>query len=195
MKLHAEACGVTLSQAQLDQVRDRKRLHYLERVREGDVHLRPGVKRLLHELSRAGVQQWIVTSSGTASVMALLEQIQKQIPCFDGVVASDDVASGKPAPDGYLLALKRSGANSSASLAVEDSAAGLWAARAAGLSCLLTPSPWDSEALRNSCDEAAAVLDHLGDPGQPATVHSGASCQEGTVTLKYLETLLSVPDR
>jgi hypothetical protein len=49
--------------------------------------------------------------------------------------------------------------------------------------------------LRDSGDEAAAVLDHLGDPGQPATVLSGASCQEGAVTLKYLETLLSVPDR
>ena len=195
VKLHAEACGMTLSQDQLDQVRDRKRLHYLERVREGHVHLRPGVKRLLHELSHAGVKQWIVTSSGTASVMALLEQIQKQIPSFDGVVASDDVASGKPAPDGYLLALKRSGANSAASLAVEDSAAGLSAARAAGLRCLLTPSPWDAEALRNSCDEAAAVLEHLGDPGKPTTVLSGASCQEGAVTLKYLETLLSVPDR
>ena len=195
VKLHAETCGVHLSQNQLDQVRDRKRVHYLERVRQGHVHLRPGVKRLLQELSRAGVQQWIVTSSGSASVMALLEQIQKQIPSFDGVVTSDDVASGKPAPDGYRLALERSGANSAASLAVEDSAAGLSAARAAGLRCLLTPSPWDADALRESGGEAAAVLNHLGDPGQPATVLSGASCQEGAVTLKYLEFLLSVPDR
>ena len=100
VKLHAETCGVHLSQNQLEQVRDRKRVHYLERVRQGHVHLRPGVKRLLQELNRAGVQQWIVTSSGSASVMALLEQIQKQIPSFDGVVTSDDVASGKPAPDG-----------------------------------------------------------------------------------------------
>ena len=195
VKLHAEACGVALSQHQLAQVRDRKRFHYFERIRQGHVQLRPGVKRLLQELSRSGVQQWIVTSSGSASVMALLEQFQQQIPCFDGVVTSDDVAAGKPAPDGYLLALKRSGANSVASLAVEDSAAGLSAARAAGLRCLLTPSPWDAEALRDSGGEAAAVLDHLGDPGEPATVLSGTSCQEEAVTLKYLETLLSVPDR
>ena len=111
------------------------------------------------------------------------------------MVTSDDIAEGKPAPDGYLLALKRSGANRVGSLAVEDSAAGLSAARAAGLRCLLTPSLWDAKALRDSGSEAAAVLDHLGDPGEPATVLSGASCQEEGVTLKYLETLLSVPDR
>ena len=195
VKLHAEDCGVDLSQDQLTQVRDRKRVHYLERVRQGHVRLRPGVRRVLAELNRAGVQQWIVTSSGSASVMALLEQVQSQIPRFDGVVTSDDVPSGKPAPDGYLLALHRSGANRAESLAVEDSAAGLAAAKAAGLRCLLTPSPWDSEALRDADEEPSAVLDHLGEPGRPATVLSGTSCQEGTVTLKYLETLLSVPDR
>ena len=195
VKLHAEACGVHISQEQVDQVRDRKRAHYLERVRQGHVKLRPGVRRLLQELNRAGVQQWIVTSSGSASVMALLEQIQRLIPRFDGVVTSDDVPSGKPAPDGYLLALHRSGVDAAASLAVEDSAAGLSAARAAGLRCLLTPSPWDAEALRGAEEQASAVLDHLGDPGQPATVHVGSSCHDGTVTLKYLETLLSVPDR
>ena len=195
VKLHAEACGVRLSQKQLEQVRDRKRLHYLERVRQGHVKLRPGVRRLLQELNRAGVRQWIVTSSGSASVMALLEQIQAQIPHFDGVVTWDDVSSGKPAPDGYLLALKRSGASSAGSLAVEDSAAGLSAAKAAGLRCLLTPSPWDEAALSHAEDVATAVVDHLGDPGHPAAVLSGPTCQEGTVTLKYLESLLSVPYR
>ena len=79
VKLHAEACGVALSQEQLNQVRDRKRLHYLERVRQGHVKLRPGVRRLLQELHRAGVQQWIVFS-GSASVLALLEQVQTSPP-------------------------------------------------------------------------------------------------------------------
>ena len=195
VKLHAEDCGVELSQDQLTQVRDRKRVHYLERVRQGHVNLRPGVRRLLQELNSAGVQQWIVTSSGSASVMALLERVQKQIPHFDGVVTSDDVPLGKPAPDGYLLALQLSGAKGASSLAIEDSAAGLSAARAAGLRCLLTPSPWDTEALRDAGVAASAVLDHLGEPGQPATVLAGASCQDGTVTVKYLETLLPVSDR
>ena len=56
------------------------------------------------------------------------------------------------------------------------------------------PFPWDADALRDSDDKATAMLDHLGEPGEQATL-SGASCHDGTVTLKYLETLLSVPDR
>jgi beta-phosphoglucomutase-like phosphatase (HAD superfamily) len=60
---------------------------------------------------------------------------------FDAVVCIDDVESGKPDPEGYLLAHERMNeANGSAIaaahvLAIEDSAAGVAAAQQAGLRC------------------------------------------------------------
>ena len=45
---------------------------------------------------------------------------------------------------------------------MEDSEAGLLSAQAAGLRCLLTPSPWDA-GLTQLFGQAAAVFDHLGD--------------------------------
>lgn len=52
-------------------------------------------------------------------------------------VGSEDVARGKPHPDGYLLAARLLGVAPARCLAVEDSEAGARAAVAAGATCLL----------------------------------------------------------
>jgi beta-phosphoglucomutase len=49
------------------------------------------------------------------------------------IVSSEDVARSKPDPEGYLIALHLLGIDSSAAAAVEDSEAGVAAAKAAGL--------------------------------------------------------------
>jgi HAD superfamily hydrolase (TIGR01509 family) len=167
-----------------------KREHYFSRIRDGHVRWRPGVVRIVNELHNHKVQRWIVTSSGRSSVQALLDHAKGVLPEFDGVVTSDDVATGKPSPDGYRLALKRSGISPSCGLAMEDSAVGLKAARAADLSCLLTPSPWDKD-LVETCHLAAAVLNHLGDQDKPSRLQHGPPCLDGMVTMNYMQSLLA----
>ena len=191
---HAEDRGIILSADQLEKLRERKRFHYMERIRQGYVSWRPGVRRLITELNQAGLQQWIVTSSGQASVLALLDQDGPEsrmfdaLAMFDGLVTADEVNKGKPDPEGYQLALNRSGLKASAVIAIEDSAAGQAAAVSAGLRCLLTPSAWDRE-LSAADQPSSAVLNHLGDPGCPLTHLQGPPCPEGQVTLKYLKSL------
>ena len=51
-------------------------------------------------------------------------------------IAIEDVARGKPHPDGYLLAAERLGVAAARCLVVEDSLAGAQAAIAAGATCL-----------------------------------------------------------
>ena len=58
---------------------------------------------------------------------------------FDAIVTSDDVAESKPAPDLYLLACARLGVDPADALALEDSASGIAAAKAAGLTCIAVP--------------------------------------------------------
>ena len=56
---------------------------------------------------------------------------------FTAVVTADDVVNGKPAPDGYLLALSLLGALPPAEVvAFEDTEAGVASAKAAGLRCV-----------------------------------------------------------
>jgi len=59
---------------------------------------------------------------------------------FEAVVSSEEVARGKPAPDVYLEAARRLGADPARAAAVEDSSNGLRAAHAAGLRVVALPN-------------------------------------------------------
>ena len=60
-------------------------------------------------------------------------------PCFAALIASEDVAAHKPAPDPYLAAALRLGARRP--LVVEDSDAGVESARAAGFDVIRVAGP------------------------------------------------------
>jgi HAD superfamily hydrolase (TIGR01509 family) len=53
--------------------------------------------------------------------------------CFETIVSSDDVAHGKPDPEGYAKALAALDVDPADSLVVEDTEAGIASARAAGV--------------------------------------------------------------
>jgi phosphoglycolate phosphatase-like HAD superfamily hydrolase len=58
--------------ALLDALHRSKQRHYRELVEAGEVHLRPGVRRLIAAAAAAGLRQAIVTTSGREAVTALL---------------------------------------------------------------------------------------------------------------------------
>lgn len=57
--------------------------------------------------------------------------------CFRAIVGSDDVAAGKPDPEGYRRALALLGAEPAEAVAIEDTEAGIASAKAAGVGCVL----------------------------------------------------------
>ena len=79
---------------------------------------------------------------------------------FDFVLTAADVRRVKPDPEPYLRAVERSGFAASECLAIEDSARGLEAARAAGVPCVVVPTR-----LTRGCEFPGAdcVLPSLGD--------------------------------
>jgi HAD superfamily hydrolase (TIGR01509 family) len=80
-------------------------------------------------------------------------------------ITVDDVARGKPHPDGYLLAAERLGVTAERCLAVEDSEAGARAAVAAGATCLFVTNGVVPDA------RARAITPHVARslPALPAT--------------------------
>ncbi|PXV65629.1 HAD superfamily hydrolase (TIGR01509 family) [Sinimarinibacterium flocculans] len=119
----------------------RKTALYAAAVRAGAVQLRPGVRRLIDECHARRVRMAIATTTSEANVRELLDGCLGADP-FDCIVAGDAVAAKKPAPDVYVAVLKRLDLSASACLAIEDSAAGLAAARGAGIATLVTPSAY-----------------------------------------------------
>ncbi len=94
----------------------------------------PGSVALLRRLRERGVPCAYVSGSPRATIEANLRRCG-----LDGLldlarsVPSDDAPRGKPFPDGYLLALRRMGADPAEAVAFEDSRVGATAACAAGL--------------------------------------------------------------
>lgn len=91
-----------------------------------------GARELLQTLPR---ERWaIVTSCSRGLAQALLTRAKFPEPQF--IATADDVARGKPAPDGYLLAAERLGAQPERCLVIEDSRQGIAAGIAAGMTVI-----------------------------------------------------------
>ncbi len=61
-------------------------------------------------------------------------------PLLRGIVSSDDVAEGKPHPEGYLKVLASLGVDAADTVVFEDTEAGIASARAAGIGYVLAMS-------------------------------------------------------
>jgi sugar-phosphatase len=79
---------------------------------------------------------WAVVTSGTyALATARLRAAGFAVP--DVLVTADDVARGKPDPEGYLAAAAQLGRTPHETIVLEDAQAGIEAARAAGVSAVV----------------------------------------------------------
>jgi HAD superfamily hydrolase (TIGR01509 family) len=101
------------------------------------VEARPGAIELVRRL-RGRLPLGLASNSPRYLVDAAL-QGAGFTEAFDAVVCSDDVTRHKPAPDLYLLVCERLGVPPAATLALEDTASGIAAAKAAGLACIAVP--------------------------------------------------------
>jgi HAD superfamily hydrolase (TIGR01509 family) len=102
-----------------------------------EVAARPGAVELVERL-RGWVPLGLASNSGRELVDVALTTA-RLADAFDTIVTAADVVAPKPAPDIYLLACERLGVPPFDALALEDSAPGIAAAKAAGLTCIAVP--------------------------------------------------------
>lgn len=110
----------------------RKRAVYRDLLARGAVPALPGADALVSWLHESGRRSVVVTSASRASACAVLEHLGLDRH-VSGLVSCEDAPLSKPAPDLYRHALERYGGSIGTSVAVEDSAHGVRAAIAAGL--------------------------------------------------------------
>ena len=129
-----------------------------------------GVRTAVHDLHAAG-HDTCVASSGSHARMRLTLGKTGLWSLFEGrIFSADDVTHGKPAPDLFLRAAQELGYRPGHCVVIEDSPAGVSAARFAGMPVIgfsaLTPP-----ALLH---EADAIVDRMADLGRAIrAVHSG----------------------
>jgi HAD superfamily hydrolase (TIGR01509 family) len=114
------------------------------------------------ESVRSLAEHWplALASSSNRHVIDLVLELAEIADAFQATVSSEEVGAGKPAPDVYLEAARRLGADPTACIAIEDSTNGIRSAAAAGMAVVAVPNtdfPPDPDVL----ERASLVLDSL----------------------------------
>jgi HAD superfamily hydrolase (TIGR01509 family) len=122
-----------------------------------EVAARPGAVELVERL-RNRVPLALASNSSRNLVDAALNTAGLT-DAFDAIVTADDVQHPKPAPDLYLLACERLGVTPGEALALEDTAPGIAAAKAAGLTCIAVPQFAETDA--SAADRIIDSLEEL----------------------------------
>ncbi len=138
----------------LDVEQEAKRFEAIEVADTDGVLQIEGASQILDGLPR---HVWgIVTSGSQALAQARLNRAGLPIP--DILISGDDVMQGKPAPEPYLLGAERLSVAIEHCVVIEDSPAGIAAAKAAGMQAIGVASTHSREEL--ACD---IVLQRLTD--------------------------------
>lgn len=120
---------------------------YAKLVAQGGAPLRPGIRELIADASRAGLRLAVATTTNLPNVEAL---VQANWNCaatdlFETIAAGDMVAAKKPAPDVYELALSQLQLPPEDCIAFEDTAHGVMSARYAGLRVVAVPGMYSRD--------------------------------------------------
>ena len=122
----------------LEAHRDEFGRRYEAAISAGRIMLKPGVLELFSVLDAAGLPRAVATSTWRGRTLRKLASVGL-LARIDTVVAGDDVARGKPAPDIFLAAAHQLSVAPAHCLVLEDSNAGVRGALAAAMEVVMVP--------------------------------------------------------
>jgi beta-phosphoglucomutase len=124
--------GVDATPDRIQRVGDAKEELYRRLVHESGLAPLPGAAEWVRRLQQENWRQAVASSAPRANLDVVLEVIGLK-DCFQAIVSAEDVTAGKPDPQVFLTAASRLGVPPSQCVVVEDAAAGVEAARRAGM--------------------------------------------------------------
>jgi HAD superfamily hydrolase (TIGR01509 family) len=121
----------------------------MEELPESEVMpLMPG---FLDSVNKSGISCWVVTGSAQDILLDRLEKEFSGSLARKNMVTAYDVKKGKPDPEPYLKAMKKSGFGTSSALVIENAPIGVLSANAAGLFTIaINTGPIDPEMLKEA---------------------------------------------
>lgn len=126
-----EIGGMTLPQEEMERLAESKNTRYLEYIMKMDAsEILPGVEQYLKSLRERGVQ--IALGSASKNAPIILERVGITA-LFDTIVDGNSVSKAKPDPEVFLVAAERLGLTPADCVVFEDAAAGVEAAKRAGI--------------------------------------------------------------
>ncbi|MEX1013518.1 MAG: trehalose-phosphatase [Waddliaceae bacterium] len=142
---------------------NKKNQFFVEELETRGVEAFPSTLQLIHELREEGIKVGIISSSKNClPILKKLDIVDLFDTKIDGVDQEKEGITGKPAPDVFLEAAKRLGANASNSVVIEDAISGVQAGAAGHFSLVIGVDRQNqTEALRK--EGADVVVKDLGE--------------------------------
>ncbi|MDO8578113.1 MAG: HAD family phosphatase [Dehalococcoidales bacterium] len=126
------------------------------RLARGKIKPFPGAVELLQRLSKSKIKMALVSSTPPRNIDSVLESLEIK-GVFQTIISGADVSKGKPDPECFLLAASRLGVKPENCVVIEDSTAGVSAAKSAGMKCIAITNTRP----RNQLKKADLVIDTL----------------------------------
>ncbi len=120
----------------------------------------PGALELLAELKTNGIPRALATSASRVS-MDLVFAALGLSSRFDATVTLEDVAKQKPAPDAFLHAATLLNMPPDRCIVIEDAPKGIVGAKAAGMKCVVVPTPLSRSSDLSAADLVVTSLEHV----------------------------------
>lgn len=113
------------------------------------VQATPGAPALLAWARSHGVATGLVTNAPRENADLMIAVLGMN-EAFDAVISAAELAHSKPHPEPYLAGLRALGVATARAVAIEDSATGIAAARAAGLEVIAMATPTTAASIAGS---------------------------------------------
>ena len=126
-----------------------KAAQFIALAAKSDDVIYDGVPELMRECRRARLVLGICSGALAEDIRGVLGNTGL-LDEFERIVTADDVKAGKPDPEGYRLAVSQLGVRPGRVVAIEDTPAGITAARSAGVPVVGVTTTHASGALRQA---------------------------------------------
>jgi beta-phosphoglucomutase len=110
----------------------------------------PGVIEFIEKCKLKGLKIAVATSADQVKMEINLKEIKLPVSTFDATINGLEIKNKKPAPDVFLKAAERIGADPSTCLVVEDAVSGVKAGKSAGAKVLALTTTFSAEELSHA---------------------------------------------
>jgi HAD superfamily hydrolase (TIGR01509 family) len=136
----------------------KKRRLYEKLIKE-KLELKPGALELIKRLHRSGRPLCIASATHIDVIRIILKKLNIE-KYFTKVISDVDVKRRKPAPDVFLAVAKSMNTHTINCIVIEDSLAGLQAAKAAHMECIICPDTF-TQTPHSKFKEADLIISSL----------------------------------
>ncbi|MFC2002362.1 HAD family hydrolase [Chloroflexota bacterium] len=147
--------GEEISEQELDATAEEKERSFRRRIGQNIKPL-PGVIELMTSLKQLEFKMALASSAPMENIQLIIKTLGIN-NCFQYIVAGRDVTEGKPSPQIFIFAANKLRVKPEDCIVIEDSIAGVTAAKRAGMHCLAVTTTHP----RPSLTKADLIIDTL----------------------------------